>query len=142
MAWLAARAAAADDAAAWQGAALQARVKIGAALRQALAQIGIDPAAIAMLRICDDAARELALSPGPLEAGAPPPAGDLRDDASAEAFGARIARSMRRCRDRPGLDFAQASLAEALAWCLERLQSAPSMTRGTAEETGARRFCC
>jgi hypothetical protein len=56
LARLTTRATAADDAAAWRSAALRARVKIGTALRRALAQAGIDPAVVATLRIGDEAA--------------------------------------------------------------------------------------
>jgi hypothetical protein len=58
-----------------------------------------------------------------LDAGAPPPpVGSDRDDAAAEAFQRRIGRLVRRCRDGPGIDFARAALAEALAWCLAHLE--------------------
>jgi hypothetical protein len=130
MAWLAARSTAADDAAAWHIATLRARVKVGMVLRQALVQLEIDPATAAMLRITDEAAQELAVTAGGAEglgAGAlPPVAGDPCDDDSAAALDARIDGSVQRYRDEPGIDFAQASLAEALAWCLARLENPSS----------------
>lgn len=130
LARLAARSIAADDDAAWRNATLRARVKVGAALRQALAQLAIDPANVAMLAISDAAARELAAAPddpAPPPSGTPPPLADGRcQDPFAEAFAARIEALARRYRDGQGIDFARASLAEAGAWCLARLQnSAP-----------------
>ena len=145
MARLAARSTAADDAAAWRIATLRARVKLGMVLRRALVQLEIDPATVAMLQVADEAARELAvtadgaerLDPGAL----PPVAGDPCDDHSATAIEARIGGSVQRYPDEPGIDFAQASLAEALAWCLARLEnSSPLEAAGMREEDGARLF--
>ena len=59
MARLTAHATAADSAAAWHTLALEARTAIGTALRQALADLAIDPAAVPMLRVSDEAAQEL-----------------------------------------------------------------------------------
>jgi hypothetical protein len=145
MARLAARSTAADDAAAWRIATLRARVKVGMVLREALAQLEIDPATVKMLQIADEATRELAETADSVEgldAGAlPPVADDQCDDDSAAAFEARIDGSVERYRDEPGIDFAQASLAEALAWCLARLEnSSPPEAAGTREEDGARLF--
>ena len=145
MARLATRSAAADDAAAWRRATLRARVKLGMVLRQAFVQSGIDPATLAMLQIADEAARELAVTADGVEgldAGAPPAvAGDPCDDTSVAAFEARIDESVERYRAEPSIDFAQASLAEALAWCLARLEnSAPPDAAETREEDGARLF--
>jgi len=144
MARLTARLTADDAAADWEGAALRARVKIGAALRQALAPLGIDPATVAMLRVSDEAAQELAVTPDRPErraAAATPPAGERPHDAARAAFEARIDRLARRYRDGLGIDFAQASLAEALAWSRARVEnsSAPA-TEGGGDETGARLF--
>jgi hypothetical protein len=145
MARLAARSTAADDAAAWHIATPRARVKLGIVLRQALVQLGIDPAIVAMLRIADEAARELAVTADSVEgldAGAlPSVADDPCDNASAAAFEVRIDASVQRYRDEPGIDFAQTSLAEALAWCLARLEnSSPPAAAQTREEDGARLF--
>ena len=145
MARLAARSTAAEDAAAWRIATLRARVKLGIVLRQALVQLGVDSATVAMLRIADEAARELAVTAdgaeGPDAAAPPPAADDPCDDDPAAAFEARIDTSVRGYRDEPGIDFAQASLAEALAWCLARLEnSSPPEAVGTREEDGARLF--
>ena len=145
MARLAARSTAADDAAAWRIATLRARVKLGMVLRRALVQLEIDPATVAMLQVADEAARELAVTvdgAGGLDAGAPPPvADDPCDDASVAAIEARIGGSVQRYRDEPGIDFAQASLAEALAWCLARLDhSPPPEAAETREEDSARLF--
>jgi hypothetical protein len=145
MARLAARSTAADDTAAWRIATLRARVKLGMVLRQALGQLGIDPAAVAMLQIADEAAQELAVTADyadGLDAGVlPPVAGDPCDDASVATFEARIDASVQRYRDEPGIDFAQTSLAEALAWCLARLEnSSPPEAAETTEEDGARLF--
>jgi hypothetical protein len=145
MARLAARSTAADDAAAWRIATLRARVKAGMMVREALAQLEIDQATVAMLKIADEAARELAVTAEGaqgLDAGAPPPmADDHCDDDSAAQFEARIDASVQRYRDEPGIDFSQASLAEALAWCLARLEnSSPPQSAGTGEEDDARLF--
>jgi hypothetical protein len=143
MARLAARSTAADDAAAWHIATLRARVKLGMVLREALVQLGIDPATVAMLQIADEAARELAVTADGAERldayALPPVADDPCDNASAAAFESRIDASVQRYRDEPGIDFAQASLAEALAWCLARLEnSSPPEAAGTSEEDGTR----
>ena len=53
-------------------------------------------------------------------------ADDQHDDDVAAQFEARIDESVQRYRDEPGIDFAQASLAEALAWCLARLENSSS----------------
>jgi hypothetical protein len=46
---------------------------------------------------------------------------------------------VQRYRDEPGIDFAQASLAEALAWCFARLEnSSPPEAAETRKEDGAR----
>ena len=89
-----------EDAAAGHTAMLRARVEIGTALRRVLAQAGIDPATLAMLRVVDEAARELALSPHRPEppAAAAPPAGDQQPDGSAALFEMRIAGLVRRYR--------------------------------------------
>jgi len=126
LARLTTRSTAADAAAAWHRAALRARVKIGAVLRQALAQTGIDPAMVAMLRISDEAAQELAVTadrPEPPAAAPTPLAGDRQPDGSAAQFETRIDELVRRYRDGQGIDFAGTSVAEALAWCLGRLAS-------------------
>jgi hypothetical protein len=107
--------------------------------------LGIDPATVAMLQIADEAARELAVTADDaegLDAGAlPPVADDPCDNASAAAAEAHIDGSVQRYRDEPGIDFAQASLAEALAWCLARLEnSSPPRGGGNGEEDGARLF--
>ncbi len=123
LARLAARSTAEGDAAAQHGAALRARVKLGAALREALAHSGIDPATVARLRISDEAAQELAVAVARAErpAAATPPAGDRQPDGAAAPFEARIDGLVRRYRDGQAIDFAGTSLAEALAWCLGRL---------------------
>lgn len=144
MARLAARSTAADDAAAWHSATLRARVKLGMVLRQALVQLGIDPATVAMLQIADEAAQELAVtgdSAEGLDPALPPVADDPYDNASATTFEARIDGSVQRYRDEPSIDFAQASLAEALAWCLARLENlSPPEAAGTRKEDAARLF--
>jgi hypothetical protein len=140
MARLTARLTADDAAADWDGAALRARVKIGAALRPALAPLGIDPATVAMLRVSDEAAQELARTPDRPERRAPappPPAGERPHDHARAAFEARIDRLARRYRDGLGIDFARSSLAEALAWSRARLgNSFPPATEGGGDEPG------
>ncbi|HEY3910651.1 MAG TPA: hypothetical protein VGM07_12275 [Stellaceae bacterium] len=127
MARLAARRTAAGDAAARHGAALQARVNIGAVLRQALAQSGIDPAAVAMLRVGDAAVHELAEPRDkPARPAANPPLdGDPEPDPFAALFEAKMEDLVRRYRDRRDIDLAHTSLAEALAWGIAHLESRP-----------------
>lgn len=122
-----------DDAAAWRAATLRARVKVGALLREALAQFQIDPTSVAMLRVCDEAVRELALGgdgPEP-SAGPPMPTGERHcDDPSAALLAARIDVLVRRYGEGEGIDFARATLVEALAWCAARLECPSSPSRG------------
>jgi hypothetical protein len=144
LARLAARATAADDAATWRSAALEARAKVGAALRQALAQSGIDPQTVAMLRVSDEAAQELAAAadrPPQHDAAAPRRIGDRRPDLAAGAFAERLGRLVRRYRDGRGVDLARSSLAEALAWCLARQENSPAAeTQGGDDASDAGLF--
>jgi hypothetical protein len=74
-------------------------------------------------------------------AGATPLTGDRLLDGSAALFATRIDELVRRYRDRQGIDFAGASLAEALAWCLGRpASSLPPVTGAKREVAGARLF--
>ncbi len=78
-----------------------------------------------------------------LDAGAPPLWPTIeRDRRFCRHVRARIDGSVRRYRDEPGIDFAQASLAEALAWCLARLEYScvRPRRRGQSEEDDARLF--
>jgi hypothetical protein len=103
-------------------ATLEARAPVGAALRRALGQLGIDPARVAMLRVCDAAAAELAAPADARGAKTPPAAAEDAHAAAAPAqLAARLARLGQRYRDAPDIDFAHASLAEILAWCTARL---------------------
>jgi hypothetical protein len=124
LARLAARANAADDVAAWRIATLRARVKVGAILRDALAQLQIAPAVVAMLRICDEAEQELAMTANCREKHAITAvfAGEEVRDGSAVALSARIDVLVQRYGNGRGIDFARASLAEALGWCGARLE--------------------
>jgi hypothetical protein len=116
---------AADTAALWHQTTLRARVKVGAALREALAELAIDPAKVPMLSIADTAAQELTLMADHtmpydiLDAAAP---GDEDGGVSADEFGSRIMKLAQRYREKPDIDFAQASLGEAFAWCVAHLQ--------------------
>jgi hypothetical protein len=114
-----------DTAALWHQTTLRARVKVGAALREALAKLEIDPAKVPMLGVADTAAEELA-NEDHAPAGTVPLAegydDGATDDAGAETFGSSMSKLVRRYRDRHDIDFAQASLAEALAWCVARLE--------------------
>lgn len=125
MARLTAHATAADNAAAWHTLALEARTAIGTALRQALAELAIDPAAVPMLRVSDEAAQELRTAGDrpKTDAAAPALDGDQRHVAAAEAFAKRIEGLAQRYKDGQGIDFSQASLAEMLAWCLARCKA-------------------
>jgi hypothetical protein len=125
MARLTAHATAADSAAAWQTLALEARAAIGTALRQALSELAIDPAAVPMLRVSDEAAQELRIAGnGPkTDAAASALAGDQRHEAATEAFATRIEGLAQRYYDGQEIDFTHASLAEMLAWCLARCKA-------------------
>lgn len=122
LARVAAGAKAADDAAAWHQAALRARVKVGAVLRQALAQLQIDPATVPMLRFCDEAEQELAMMmPGSKDAAAPAvPACEPRGDGSVTSLAGRLDTMVRRHRGENKIDLTRASLAELLGWCSTR----------------------
>jgi hypothetical protein len=114
-----------DTAALWHQTTLRARVKVGAALREALTKLAIDPAKVPMLGVADMAAQELA-NEDHATAGTVPLADGYddgaADDAGAETFGSSMSKLVRRYRDQYDIDFAQASLAEAFAWCVVRLE--------------------
>jgi hypothetical protein len=104
-----------DTAAACQVTTMRARLKLAATLRETLAQLGVDPAKVAMLGTIEADAEGLAIGADDAAAtGAPPASGQA--DVSLEAFWARIAQMGQ--RQKPDLDLSQASLAETLAWCL------------------------
>ena len=132
MARLTAHATAADSAAAWHTLALEARTAIGTALRQALAELAIDPAAVPMLRVSDEAAQELRTAGDrpQTDAAVPAFAGDQRHEAAAEAFATRIEGLAQRYNDGQEIDFTHASLAEMLAWCLARCKANSSGSGG------------
>lgn len=125
MARLMAHATAADSAAAWHTLALEARTAIGTALRQALAELAIDPAVVPILRVSDEAAQELRIAgDGPkTDAAASALDGDQRHEAAAEAFATRIEGLEQHYNDGQEIDFTHASLAEMLAWCLARCKA-------------------
>jgi len=140
LARLAARVTQGDTDAEWRRASLEARVAIGAVLRQSLTELGVDPARLAMLRVCDEAAAELAAasaphppassprappSPRPRGARGLPPTrclspsrrGEGWGEGPAQTFDTRLGELVRRYRANPTIDFGRASLAQALAWC-------------------------
>jgi hypothetical protein len=100
---------------------LRARAAIGAAVRWQLAAAGIDPQSVPALRVAEEAAAELALLGDPplsgprREQGGRTSSGDLET-----AFDHRLDRLAARYRVGPRTepDFARASLAELLAWCI------------------------
>jgi hypothetical protein len=108
-----------DAAAAWAATALRARVKLGAVLRQTLAQSGIDPAAVAMLRRCDEAEQQLAAiaHDRQIEAAPAAGAGEPQEEPVLALLYARLDVMARDYRSGRELDLARASLAEILAWC-------------------------
>lgn len=101
---------------------LRARAAIGAAVRWSLARQGIDPARVPALLIADDASAELAASGDPPPpCSAEPAAGDNgAADNPGSLFDDCILPLVARYRDgsRTEPDFARASLAELLAWCI------------------------
>ena len=116
------RAGDADDAAAERRRALRARAALGAAVRWTLAQSGIDPARAPALRVGDEASAELAVAGDPPAEPAADPAADDRNSSADPLCGLddRIGRLVACYRDgvRADPDFARASLAELLAWCI------------------------
>lgn len=101
---------------------LLARAAIGAAVRWRLAQAGIDPARAPALRVADQACAELAASGDPpprFSAELPACDRDLPADCES-SFDDSIGRLVARYRGsgRAAPNFAQASLAELLAWCI------------------------
>ncbi len=106
----------------------RAEAAIGAMIRGALAQRGVDPAGVTRLALADDAAAALAEIPDTPElrcadAAAAPPVG-ARDRAIAEGLAAKITAMTRAASAAPPPDFANASFAELFAWSL----AAPSQT--------------
>jgi hypothetical protein len=101
---------------------LLARAAIGAALRWHLARQGIDPADAPALRVADQASAELAASGDPpprFSAELPACDRDLPADRGSsfdDSIGRLVARYGGSGRAAP--NFAQASLAELLAWCI------------------------
>jgi hypothetical protein len=101
---------------------LRAEAAIGSLVHEALARRGVDPAAVARLKLADDAAAALAaLSDTPELARADrealPPV-TARERASADVFAAKIIGMTRGFAAAPPPDFASASLAEFFAWSL------------------------
>jgi hypothetical protein len=101
---------------------LMARAAIGGAVRWSLARQGIDPARVPALRVADEAAAELAASGGPPLRCSAEEAADDRDPPAdlGICLDDALGRLVERYRGGAGAapDFARASLAELLAWCI------------------------
>jgi hypothetical protein len=127
---------------------LETRIAIGEALRCLLPQRGIDPARLATLRVCDEAAAELAAMPAPHPAAAPrrafasrrergegslrrrapspPRRGEGWGEGPATELNPQLEALVQRYRDDPAIDFSQASLADALAWYIAQSEAGVS----------------
>jgi len=94
-------------------ATLEARLALCAVLRDMLAELGIDPARVRMLQVCDKAEAELA---------AGPPAAPVHPEtAPTSEFEQQVETLARRYRANPEIDFSHASLISVFAWCVARL---------------------
>jgi hypothetical protein len=120
-------------------AALRAWVAVGAAVRERLARLGVDPACARALRLEEAAAARLvglgdtpeyqwadaAPRPNPVTVSGARERCEGFDapgrDGLADRFVAKIADAAKRYHDGREPDFADASLAELFAWCLARL---------------------
>jgi hypothetical protein len=127
MARLETPAARADSAEILDRCALKARIKVRALVGDALARAGIDPARPGALRLGE--ATELSPAEGTPHPDPLPASGEREpfevfaapdDDGLARIFAAKISDIARRYEDGHEPDFANASLAELLAWCLAR----------------------
>jgi hypothetical protein len=94
-------------------AGLEARLEFCRVLREMLAELGVDPAQVRMLRVCDEAAAELAAGPPRALIGG--------KNAPADALALKLEDLAGRYRDDPTIDFADASLMQVFAWCAGRL---------------------
>jgi hypothetical protein len=116
LAQISAKTAARDDAAAGLDRAPRALGAVCAVVHDGLVRAGIDPARARALRLTPTPANDQNQSEDPEEF--------VIDDADGLAgiFAGKIAELVRRYRDGHEPDFANASLAELLAWCLARAQ--------------------
>ena len=113
LARMAAQAGCFDSAQATERASLVARAAACTLIREKLAQAGIDPEQVGALR--------LAPPVSPLLGGEAQDAFVLSDgDGLAGVFADKIGQIARRYQDGSKPDFANASLAELLAWCISR----------------------
>jgi hypothetical protein len=145
---------------------LAARVALGAAIRHSLTRFGIDAATVKPLRVCDEAAAELAATPSPrptsrarrgsapVRVRSPRPRGrDSISGAADSEFWSQIERLAQRFLERPepGLDLGAASLIEIIAWCVAQQHLRPSRRTGRGNTgavapksppVGGGEFCC
>ena len=96
--------------------AMEAWAAMAAVVRDGLAQAGIDPAGVRALQLASDRDADPPLRSGePLEEFVAPDS-----DGLASKFADRIGNIVRIYQEGREPDFAKASLAELLAWCLSR----------------------
>lgn len=102
---------------------LRTRVAVGAFLRWALEQLGVDPASAVNLRVADEAAAELTALGEPAD---PPPYQEQALPDREPGLDDDTVRLVARYRDGTlsTPDPARASLAELFAWCIARLEDA------------------
>ena len=115
---------------------LRAKTAMGAIIRDALAQAGVDPARAPRLRLADEAALALAALPDPP---VPPPAAavpDVGPDPDPDPFAAKMLALAQRFADGGPPDFAAASFAELFAWSLARKSGGSPPARPSAGEAG------
>jgi predicted nucleic acid-binding protein len=96
--------------------ALEARIAIGALIRERLMHAGLDPAAAPALLLCEAAASRLAALGAREPRAAEPQTAPATSDA--DGFVARIREIIERRSETGPPDLAAASLAELFAWCL------------------------
>ncbi len=101
---------------------LRAKTAMGAIIRDALAQAGVDPARAPRLRLADEAALALAALPDPP---VPPGAAAVPElGPDPDPFAAKMLALAQRFADGGPPDFAAASFAELFAWSLARKSGA------------------
>lgn len=104
--------------------ALEARIRLCALIRKRFEEAGLDPAALPVLRLGEEAASRLGEFDNARKSRRRKSEAAAEDDGDAgETFIVKIAGIVRRLRDGARLDLAAASLAELFAWCLARSEA-------------------
>jgi hypothetical protein len=126
----------ADSPASFDRMALQAWAIVADVVRDGLVEAGIDPAGVRALHLTADPGCDPIPPRSQRRQGAAGDDGEPFDkfvapdsDGLAAVFAARIGAIVRTCGEGREPDFANASLAELLAWCLSRQTPAPVRAR-------------